>query len=276
MKISLIVVTYQWPQGLECVLASVAQQLVMPLEVIVADDGSGSETRERVTAWSKQLPIPLRHVWQEDRGFRAGAARNRAAAVAKGDYLVFLDGDCLVFPDFIRRHTRLAETDWFVVGNRLLLTRKMSEQVIEGNINPLHWHCGQWVKARLQKQVNRLGPLLRLGDGVWRKWQSKKRRGAQSCNLALWKNDFLNINGFDERFQGWGHEDADLVVRLIANGCYRKDGRYAVPVVHLWHPQQSRELEQGNKAQLEARLRGESEIFARCGVDQYVSAKPDR
>jgi glycosyltransferase involved in cell wall biosynthesis len=122
MQISVVVTTYNRPDALRAVLAGLAAQADRGFELLVADDGSRGDTRELVERTAADVPVRLLHVWQEDLGFRAGAARNRAAARAAGDYLVFLDGDCIPRPDFIAEHRELADPGWMVAGNRILLS----------------------------------------------------------------------------------------------------------------------------------------------------------
>jgi len=161
-RISVIVTTYQRPRALDKVLASLASQAAMPDEIIVADDGSGPETAELVAAWQARLSCPLIHVWQADEGFRAAGARNRAVAAASGEYLIFLDGDCLVFPDFIQRHLVLAEAGYLVMGSRILCAPVFTEQIESGALSPLSWGWSDWRVARKRGDVNRIFPLLRL------------------------------------------------------------------------------------------------------------------
>ncbi len=127
MTISVIVTTYNRPDALRAVLDGLAAQTDRDFEILVADDGSRDDTRELVEAVRSGVPVPIRHVWQEDRGFRAGAARNRATAQARGDYVIFLDGDCVPRPSFIARHRALAEAGWMVAGNRILLSGDVHE-----------------------------------------------------------------------------------------------------------------------------------------------------
>ena len=122
MPISVVVTTYNRPDALRAVLDGLAAQADLDFEVIVADDGSRDDTRALVERTGAGFPVPLSHTWQEDKGFRAGAARNRAAERARGDYLVFLDGDCIPRPDFVACHRALAERGWMVAGNRILLS----------------------------------------------------------------------------------------------------------------------------------------------------------
>ena len=127
MLISVVVTTYNRPDALRAVLAGLAAQTDHGFEVLVADDGSRDDTRQLVERTAAAFPVPVAHVWQEDEGFRAGAARNRAAAVARGEYLVFLDGDCVPRPDFVAQHRTLAERGWMVAGNRILLSEAFTK-----------------------------------------------------------------------------------------------------------------------------------------------------
>src|SRR5512141_1388653 len=129
MLISVIVTTYNREDALEAVLRSLAAQTDRNFEVIVADDGSKAPTAALVESWKAKgtkIGQRLEHVWHEDRGFRAAEIRNRAILAARGEYVVFLDGDCIARPDFVATHRRLAERGWFVTGNRILLSPELT------------------------------------------------------------------------------------------------------------------------------------------------------
>jgi glycosyltransferase involved in cell wall biosynthesis len=248
---SIIITTYNRPDALALVLNALAAQSCLDFEVIIADDGSSQATFDLIQ--QLQLPYFIRHIWQADEGFRAAMARNRAAAAAQGDYFIFLDGDCVPTPDFVFRHQLLAEKNCFVAGNRILLSQKFTDKILP-NTPIWQWKIKQYLAAYLRGDINRILPLLRLPDYKWRKYKHKKWQGAKTCNLAVWRDDFFQVNGFDEQFQGWGHEDAEFVVRLLQHGVIRKEGRFAVPVLHLWHPEQDRQLELVNRQRLEQGL----------------------
>ncbi|EIJ43766.1 putative glycosyltransferase [Beggiatoa alba B18LD] len=273
---SLIVTTYNRPDALKRVLLALAQQqaiALQTLEIIVADDGSRVETAYLIQQLQKTLPYRLVHSWQTDDGFRAGMARNRAVAKATGNYCIFLDGDCIPRPDFVAQHIKLAEVGYFVAGNRVLLSERFTQAVLQDRmIIPQHFWT--WWRTYWQGDINRLLPLYPLPmPTYWRKRYLDRWQGAKTCNLAVWRTDFLAVNGFDEQFQGWGHEDADLVVRLIRAGIKRKDGRFAVPVLHLWHPEQDRSQEPANIARLQAILATKTTV-ATVGVNQYLPSPP--
>ncbi len=265
--IAVIVSTHDRPDALHAVLRSLAEQTYRRFEIVVADDGSGPETRELVLWHAEESGLDLRHVRQEDRGYRLAAIRNRAAAATDQPYLIFLDGDCLVRPDYVARHARFAEPGHFVHGSRVRLAPGLSRFAI-GQVPPAieRWGAVRWLGEWLRGRVDRFTPLLRLPLGPLRQMSPRRWHGVKGCNLALWRSDFVAVNGFDEGFQGWGFEDNDLVVRLIRSGVRRKEGRYAVPVLHLWH--EARSPDPASRKRLERRLRSDA-VRAERGIDGY-------
>ena len=266
MKVSLIVLTYNAPDFLDLVIRSVAEQTQLPDEIIVTDDGSTNETKELVDRLSQELSLTVRFLWQKDDGFRASRARNKAAEVAKGDYLIFIDGDCVLPRYFIQSHMVLSEQGMFVTGNRVLLTKKGTEKTLQKKMSLPKLSFLAWGMWRVLGYVNRISPLLLRIKSFPRNRKGNKWEGAKSCNLSLHKVDFVAVNGFDEAFQGWGYEDADLSARLIGNGCLRKDGRYFSPVIHLWHQENNRDLEEDNIERLQAVLSGNRPVYAKHGM----------
>jgi glycosyltransferase involved in cell wall biosynthesis len=252
--ISLVVTTYNWPEALAAVLRSLSRQTDQDFEVIVADDGSGPTTGRLVADWVARMPVPLKHVWHKDSGFRAAEIRNRAARMADGAYCIFLDGDCLARPDFVAVHRRLAETGWFVAGNRILLTQALTQTILRDNLQPETWTWADLLRQRLSGGINRAMPAFALPLGSLRRLKRTAWTGVRSCNLAIWRSDFERVDGFDAAFNGWGLEDSDLVVRLLHAGASRKDGRFATGVLHLWHVEVDRSRFADNQRQLEAVL----------------------
>lgn len=269
MRIALVVTTYNRPDALAAVLEGCLAQTDADFEVIVADDGSTQETAVLVAGYAARAPFAIRHVWQEDLGFRAAAIRNRALATTQADYIVFIDGDCVPPPYFVARHRRLAEHGWFLSGNRLMLTQAFSEQVLRDKL-PIHlWRTYDWLRARRCGQIERLLPLLRLPDLGWRKRLPRRWQGAKTCNLSAWREDLLLVNGLDESYSGWGLEDSDLVIRLLRAGIYNKSARFAAPVFHLWHRENDRSRLTENYRRLQEALQA-THIRAVQGVDQYL------
>lgn len=239
-RVSLVISTYEWPEALDRVLDSASRQTWPDLEILVADDGSGPATAAVVDAWRARSRHPVRHVWQEDRGFRLSASRNRAVERASGDYLLFVDGDCLMRPRFVEAHMRYAERGWFTTGKRCYLRRGGSRRVLDFRLRPDAW---PWPVLFLLllfgggTRAAQVAPLPR--SDADRRSRALDWDQAQGCNLGLWRDDYRRIGGFDERFESWGGEDTDLVRRLFRAGVRRLVLEHNEPVLHLWHPRRS-------------------------------------
>jgi glycosyltransferase involved in cell wall biosynthesis len=254
--ISVIVTTYNREDALEAVLRSLSRQSEREFEIIVADDGSRPATAGLIESWKSRMPVPLRHVWHEDRGFRLAEIRNRAILACTGGYCIFLDGDCIARRDFIAAHRRLAERRCFVTGNRVLLSQRLSKRILSEKLEPERWSLKRLIATRWQGDINRAAPLIRLPLGPGRKLAGARWKGARGSNMAFFRDDLIRVDGFDAAFTGWGREDSDLFIRLIRSGIRRKDGRFATGVLHLWHPESERTQLAQNEAKLDLLLRG--------------------
>jgi glycosyltransferase involved in cell wall biosynthesis len=271
--ISVIVTTYNREDALDAALRALAHQSDRNFEIIIADDGSRPETARVIESWKSRLPMPLKCVRHEHRGFRGGEIRNRGIRASTGELCIFLDGDCLAAADFIAAHRRLAEPGWFVTGNRILLSRQLTNSVLAERLAAETWNFAALLRERLRGGVNRLLPTLRLPLGPLRKLHGESWEGAHTCNLAVARRDLDRIDGFDSAYTGWGLEDSDLVVRLLHAGVRRKDGRFATGVLHLWHPQNDRLQLPANRVRLEEVI-GDDRVRALRGLS-LLSADDD-
>ena len=270
MRIAVIVTTYNRPDALAAVLEGYLAQTDTDFELLVADDGSTQETADVVRGFQARAGFPIRHVWQEDDGFRAAAIRNRALAATTADYIIFTDGDCVPPVAFVAAQRALAEPGWFLSGNRVLLSETFTQRVLQGKTQLFAWRKPQLLYAVLRGDINRWLPFLRLPDWDWlRKSTPQRWEGAKTCNLAVWRADLLRVNGLDEAYTGWGLEDSDLVIRLVRAGVRHKSGRFSVPVFHLWHRENDRSNLEENTQRLETALQA-THIRAVLGVDRYL------
>jgi GT2 family glycosyltransferase len=212
----------------------------------------------------------MHHVWQEDDGFRLALARNRGILAASGAYVIAMDGDCVPQRDFVAQHRRLAEPGYMVTGSRILLNQAFSARVLAQQCR-LH-KLGLLDKLRLRASgaINKAAPLLLTLPDLGRRRHRFSFRRIKGCNMGFWRSDLARVNGFDESFQGWGHEDADIVVRLFHAGVLRKDGAYATEVFHLWHREAQRDQASSNAQLVRERLANHT-IRAVRGLDQHAS-----
>jgi glycosyltransferase involved in cell wall biosynthesis len=272
--VSIVVLTYNWSAALARVLESIARQSRLPAEVIVADDGSSDGTAELVRQMASRFPVPLRHVWQEDLGFRAARARNRGIATCRGEYIVLIDGDMVLHPRFLADHLRFAERGYYLQGGRLCVSMDETNRLIEGGAARFH----PWINA----DFKRMGGSKRL-YAFRSRWLSvfkaRARRGGRvmSCNMSFWKEDLVAVNGFDERMEGYGSEDLDLAARLDNLGRRRRQLKFAALALHLEHtsraPIDPDDMAMPNN-QLLAQTRSLGIVRARIGLDSHLGAIP--
>lgn len=261
MKLSVIVITYNWPEALRAVLRGLARQSVLPHEVIVTDDGSGPATREMLREMARDYPTRLVHLWQSDDGARMSRARNRGIAAATGDYIVLLDGDMVPERHFIADHMAFAQRGCFVQGSRMLPNEAASGRMFARDRFRPHFFSRGLERRR---HTLYLPVLARL----WA-WPKVSRRGIKSCNMGFWREDLIAINGFNEAMTGWGREDAELAVRAFNYGLMRCDLRFAGMATHLWHRSRKYEGRSINDDILDATV---AHGLQRCeqGIDAHL------
>lgn len=244
--ISVVITTYNRSAALLAVLGALSRQTDKNFDVIVADDGSQPQHRLRILEAAVSQSLGLTHVWHPDVGFTASKVRNRGVSLANSNYLLLLDGDCVPEQDFIARQKSLAEPGFFMNGSRVLLSPALTQKVENEGEQVDGRSASYWLAQRMRGHASKLSGLVRLPD-----WRGRINRdfiwkGIRSCNMGVWKCDFEQIDGFDESFVGWGHEDADFVLRLHHAGVARKNGFCATEVYHLWHKESSRAGESNN------------------------------
>lgn len=246
-RISLIVTTYEWPEALNLVLASVAAQTTPPHEVIVCDDGSGATTRATIERWRERLMCDLRHVWQPNEGFRAARVRNLGIAAATGEYVTVVDGDMVLDRHYVEDHGRAARLGQWVQGVRPRLSQSTTRALLQSGRPDVAWWRGamehRWHGVRsalLSKLDSRRNPRL---------------ASIKSCNQGYWRADLVRANGFDERFVGWGPEDKELAARLAHAGLECVYLKHLAIAYHLWHPTRAPSGQNPNDRLLEETLR---------------------
>lgn len=253
-SITLIVSTYNQPDFLRLVLDGIADQSDKDFELIVADDGSTDETPSCIETFSKQNPIQTQHIWHEDEGFRKSAILNKAINASNNKYIVFLDGDCIPPRNFIKHHQSLARKKRIIGCSRILLDQTITRHLLDNDLKPHQWPLISFLKLRISGHINRFLPLVPIHLGLLRNSTPRAWKKIRGCNFGIYKDDLIAIGGFDESFTGWGYEDSELVARAINNGCFVRRGDYRATVLHLWHPEVSRDKAESNNSNLESTL----------------------
>lgn len=245
--LSVVISTYNWPEALQAAVEGFFSQTDMDFEIVIADDGSREATRECVERLRERSPVPIKHVWQPDIGYRLAMSRNRGIRASSGDYVLLVDGDCVPQRHFVAQHRKLARRGFMVTGSRILLNPSASERALAGRLDLQSLGLFDKLRMRLSGEANKLAQLLWTLPDIGREKARFSFRRIKGCNMGVWRDDLERINGFDESFTGWGHEDADLVVRLYHAGVMRKDGAFATEVFHLWHREAKRDQESSNR-----------------------------
>lgn len=261
MKTALLVSTYNWPDALHVVLKSLKNQTVSPHEVLIADDGSREETKNLIHRYQKELTFELKHIWQEDKGFRKSAILNKAVAATDADYIIQIDGDCIMHPHFIEDHLAAAKREVYLFGSRVNILPNAVSAVLKEEKTEFSFFSSD-IK---NKTRNFRIPLLRDKYKEQDKFSSKTR----GCNLSYWRKNFIEVNGYDETMEGWGREDSEFVLRLLNKGIKGKRLRYGGIVYHIYHPIKSKARLEENSI-IERKTIEEGKTWCASGVDKYL------
>lgn len=257
---TLIVSTSLDARRLGIVLKRALRQTQSPDQLIIAEDGEDAETQRLIHSSALNVSFPLLHVRQSRVGFRKGKILNEAILHATSDLVIFLDGDCAPHPRFIADHGALARPGYFTQGRRSFIEEKGIDAFSQSSSL-----LKLWVTGRLKRPFKSLRlPFPRIKEDA-------EHEGALGCNLAVWRSDLEAINGFDEKYEGWGREDADLTARLVHLGRRRRVVWGRAIVFHLNHPIQPRTGLSNNDQRLAAVLAAKS-IRANHGLVEHRAA----
>lgn len=232
IDVSILVTTFRRPRHLALVLASIALQRLgrARLEVVVSDDGSDDGTAELVRDVAAGYPFPLRFTSQPHQGFRLARVRNEAARLARGEYLLFLDGDCIIPPHHVAAHLDRRRRGTVLAGYCARLTEEGCRTLAPDRLAAVDL-------PSLAPPAERRLLARRLRKARWHaaiRHPTKPRLAGG--DFGVWRDDFVAVNGFDERYVGWGQEDDDLGLRLRALGLRLEPIIDRTASLHVWHP----------------------------------------
>jgi len=264
MQISLIITTFNRPDALLLVLRSVENQSLAPDEVIIADDGSTDSTRRIIDNFKKKSSLSIVHSFQEDIGFRAAMSRNRAISKAKGDYIILIDGDMILHKDFINDHRKNAKPSYFIQGTRVLLTKIKTKEVLKNHNSAVYFFSFGIKNRKNALHSNFLASFFSLNFS--------SLRGLKTCNVSFYKQDCIGVNGFNNKFEGWGREDSEFFVRLMNSGIKRNNLHFNAIQFHLWHEVSSRNSLLKNDQLLKKTI-NEELVWCELGIKQFLKNK---
>ncbi len=259
-RASIIISTYNWPDALGLVLHSALAQRETDFEIVVADDGSRPETAARVESVLRPCPRPWCHARQEDTGFRQSRVRNLGVRYSRGELLIFIDHDTLLHRDFVGDHLRLSKPGCFTQGKRCFLPEERTARFMkEGLVG--RW----WPRPWMAGLENRKNAVHWPGLGRWLAGPKTFQTSIRGCNLAVRRDDFLRVDGFDEFYDGvWGREDSDFCYRLFHAGVRCRNAAFAALQAHLHHRTVKRTERDRLDDELD-RVRAERRVRAKLG-----------
>lgn len=235
MKISVIISTYNAEEWLEKVLIGYSIQTYKDYEVIVADDGSRPSTKELIDRYAANYPVPLRHLWHEDKGYRRQEILNVAIIEAANEYIIMTDGDCIPRKDFVEVHAKYAEKGKFLSGGYCKLPMSTSKAITKGDIEAQRCFDVKWLKS-----IDKLGfsQTLKLASGSLLSTVldsvTTTNPSFNNCNSSGFREDMIAINGYDERMK-YGGPDREFGERLENYGVKGKQIRHKAICLHLDH-----------------------------------------
>ncbi|MFY4724221.1 glycosyltransferase family 2 protein [Campylobacter jejuni] len=237
---ALIITTYNQKERLKLVLDSVKNLSFLPNEVLIADDGSKEDTAKLIKEYQKDFPCILKHIWQEDKGFRAATSRNKAVNASNSEYIILIDGDMILDKNFIADHLKFASFKTILQGSRIILNENESKELLSKNNFNLAFNKKCFKNQRnifLAKCVYKFSKLTKK---FFKKSQLVK--GSKTCNMSFYKSDFESIEGFNEKFIGWGREDSEFVARFLFNNGVLKRLKFNALAYHIYHKENSKNM----------------------------------
>ncbi len=244
--LSLIIAVYKNIAALELIFDTLSLQSFKNFEVIVAEDNDDAVMKVFIAAAQQKYFFPILHVSQPDIGFRKTHALNAALRLAQTDYIVFIDGDCLLHRHFLKQHYLLRENQIALFGRRVMMSEKISEKILT--------HENEYTRQVLltdkksdYKSNIKLPTLLsllitgcgRLDAALYLPFMPapiEKESGIWGCNWSIHKKNLYSVNGFDEDYVAAGiGEDTDIEWRLKKNGVQLKKIKFHALQYHLYH-----------------------------------------
>jgi glycosyltransferase involved in cell wall biosynthesis len=240
-KLSVIISVYNKVRELELLLTALSVQSFKDFEVIIADDGSGEDMTQFISEYLRITQMNIKHVYQEDKGFRKNKILNESIKTSSSGYLVFIDGDCIPHKDFVNAHFQNIKENTVLCGKRVNLSEKLSneisiETILTGKLSSqtVRHFYDSFKSKKLRSTFVEEG--IRIKSGFFRRVFLERNPHIVGCNFSIHKELMEKINGFDENYVGAGiGEDSDIEYRLRLINTKFVSLRYLAILYHLFH-----------------------------------------
>jgi glycosyltransferase involved in cell wall biosynthesis len=225
---SVLLTTYNKPKYLQHSIEGYLHQSVRDFELIIADDGSKKDTKEVIDKYKRIADFPIKHIWQEDKGYRRAKILNEAVKNSSGDLLIFSDGDCIPYENLVKAYLDHCRGNCFMVGGVLMISQDDTQTLLDTDCS-----------IRDLSAIKRPLPLKlrwKHTKNIFYIFFKYRKARIFGLNFAVDRNSYYEVNGFDENFEGWGQEDSDIRDRFLLQGIKPISLMTSALVYHLWHP----------------------------------------
>ena len=279
MKVSVIVAVYKDIKALELILDAIKKQTYKgDVEVVVAED---NDSKEMVEFLKNYKDMQIVHIQQPDTGKNKIIAQNKAIAKASGEYLIFLDGDIVPYRHFIEYSLKLVKPKRVLTGRRVNLPKEITDDIKNSKITPQNIEDNYWkfmLKHFRDKSIKIEQGIEFNPDGfLYKNFISKRKRNVEilGCNFSCFKEDMININGFDESYNTLSilADDTDLTWRFLGMGCELYSSKNIANCFHLWHPTRvynNKDYNPKKDLELFEKNKQEKNYYCKDGLDKYL------
>lgn len=269
IKVSVIISTYNSVDWLDKVICGYNNQSFSDFEMVIADDGSSTETLDLIEALSKKVSFPINHIWHEDNGFQKSMILNKAILACKSDYIIMSDGDCIPRNDFVEIHFNYKRKGYFLSGGYHMLPMETSIAITNEVINDGKCFDLQWLKANgLKSSFKNLKLIVKGRLAKFLNFVTPTNASWNGHNVSGWKENIKAVNGFDERMQ-YGGQDRELGERLMNLGVKGIQIRYFAICVHLDHPRGYKTKESIDRnLKIRSLTKSEKRVWTAFGIEK--------
>ncbi len=233
IKTSLIITVYNRSNLLRKALLSLQNQSVKPDELILSDDGSDEDIKRIIRDIVSRFTFPVKFIQQEHKDFRLAKCRNNGIRAASGNFLIFLDQDLIHTKNLIRTFIMNQKENRFLSGMPIWLDEEASLKIAEDKIKSGNY--SQLIDENLTKRISKQYRKDKIYYYLHKMSLTNQPR-MRGGFCALNKADLEKINGYDEKYIGWGNEDDDVARRLYQMGAEGYNPFRDEYAIHLYHP----------------------------------------